>query len=104
MIYCNYNYNIISMYLLGKLRIKITDVFTPDVVYIEILTKTSKKEKSEDFFYDGYIYFIKKHQQTRFRHKISGTVGIKFEESYLLKNFNVYTFDSTEKIMEIGFP
>jgi len=101
---CKYNYNIISMYLLGKLRIKITDLFTPDIVYITIITKTSKKEKSEDFFCDGHIYFIKEHQQTRFRHKFSGTVGIKFEEGYLLKNFNAYTFDSTEKTMKIEIP
>jgi hypothetical protein len=29
----------------------------------------------------------------------------KFDESYtFIKNFNIYTFDSTEKIIEIGFP
>ncbi|MVT14674.1 MAG: hypothetical protein GPW19_04095 [Euryarchaeota archaeon] len=62
MIHCDYNYNIISMYLLGMLGIKITDLVTPDEVYITILTKASEKGKSEDFFYAGYIYFTKKHQ------------------------------------------
>jgi len=97
---CNYNYNIMSINLFGMFRIKITDLFTPNAVYITILTaKAPEKGKSKDYIYTSYINFIKKHQQTRFRHRISVELVNKFDE-----NFNVYTFDSAEKIMEVGFP
>jgi hypothetical protein len=43
--------------------------------------------------------FTKKHTQTKIRHRISVALVNKFDE-----NFNVYTFNSTEKIMEVGFP
>jgi hypothetical protein len=97
---CNYNYNIISMNLLGMVRTKITDLFTPDAVYIMILrAEAPEKGKSKDYIYTSYIDFIKKHQQTRFRHRISVELVNKFDE-----NFNVYTFDSTKKTIEVGFP
>jgi hypothetical protein len=88
------------MNLIGIIIIKTTDLFTPDAVHITILrAEIPEKGKSKDYIYTSYINFIKKHQQTRFRHRISVSMVNKFDE-----NFNIYTFDSTEKIIEVGFP
>ena len=97
---CNYNYNIMSLNLLGIFIVKTTDLFTPDMVYIAILkAKTPEKGRSKDYIFTSYINFTKKHTQTKIRHRISVALVNKFNE-----NFNVYTFDSTKKTIEVGFP
>jgi hypothetical protein len=89
-----------SLNLLGIFIVKTTDLFTPDMVYIAIFkAKTPEKGKSKDYIFTSYMDFTKKHTQTKIRHRISVALVNKFDE-----NFNVYTFNSAEKIMEVGFP